>query len=107
MVDDARDTSEAMSVLVSQAVTIGLTVDPKWSVDELAQKVLDAQLKQKARENEEFQKAKKVRVMMKRDGFPLADMKVCAGQTCDVPIELAKRWLALGVCERADPLPGE
>ena len=104
---DERDTSEAMSVLVSQAVTLGLTADPKWTVEQLAQKVLDAQLAQEARQNEEYQKAKKTRVLMKRDGFPLADMKVLAGQTCDIPIELAKRWLALGVCERADPLPGE
>lgn len=99
------DNSEAWAVLREQAVMLNVKLDPNAPIEDAAQKVLDAQLAVKAKLFEDYQKAKKVKVLMKRDGFPVEDFKVKAGQTCDVPIDVAKRWLELGVCERADPLP--
>lgn len=96
---------EAMDTMRGQAAALGMKVDPNWTPEQFAQAIIDAQVAVKAKQNDEFQKAKKVKVRMKRDGFPLDDMKVPAGNTCDVPIEMARRWLELGVCERADPLP--
>lgn len=101
-----KDTAEAMEVMRGQAQVLGLKVDPLWSAEDFAQKIIDAQMALEAKAAEEFSKAKKVKVRMIRDGWPLSSTRVPAGKTVDIPIELAKRWLAVGACERTDPIPG-
>ena len=104
MADD-ENTREAMQVMREQARFYGITVSSEWSPEELAQKIIDAQLALEAKEAADYAKAKKVRVKMVRDGWPLSSTRVKAGLTCDIPVELAKRWLDAGACVRADPLP--
>jgi len=104
MADDDK-TREAMDVMRQQAAYYKIDIDPVWTPEELAQKILDAQVAVKAKADKDFAAAKKVKVLMKRDGWPLEDMKVPAGNTCDVPSDMARRWIELGVAERADPLP--
>jgi hypothetical protein len=98
--------TEARQVMREQATYHQIKIDPLWSDEELAQKIIDAQLAAEAKAVEEFTKAKKIKVRMVRDGWPLSGTRVRAGQTCDIPIPLAQRWLETGACVRADPLPG-
>lgn len=102
-----KDNAEAIRVMREQARYYQIKIDPTWSAEDLAQKIIDVQMEIEAKEDEEFQKAKKLRVKMIRDGWPLANMRIPAGKTCDIPVPLAKRWIEAGVCERADPLPIE
>jgi len=96
---------EAMQIMRDQAQAYGLKIDPLWSPEEFAQKIIDAQLAIEAKDREEFSKAKKVKVKMIRDGWPLSGTRVRAGQTCDLPVDMARRWIEDGACVRADPLP--
>lgn len=96
---------EAMKVMREQAQYYGIKVDPLWSPEDLAQKIIDAQLAVETKASEDFAKAKKVKVKMLRDGWPLSSTRVKAGQTCDVPVDIARRWIEDGAAERADPLP--
>lgn len=104
MADDI-DKTEAMQIMREQARFYSIKVDPLWSAEDLAQKIIDAQMAVEAKDAEDFAKAKKVRVRMVRDGWPLSSTRVPAGKTCDIPVELARRWLEDGACVRADPLP--
>jgi hypothetical protein len=104
MADDDDKNREAIEVMRGQARAYDLKVDPLWSPEELAQKIIDAQVALDAKASEEFQKAKKVKVRARRDCWALTT-RIPAGKTVDVPIELARRWLEDGAAERADPLP--
>jgi len=105
MADTEVDKTEALKVMREQAAVYQIKIDPLWSAEDLAQKIIDAQLAIEAKDAEVFAKAKKVRVKMVRDGWPLSSTRVRAGQTCDIPVDLARRWLEAGSCVRADPMP--
>jgi hypothetical protein len=102
-----KDTKEAHKVLLEQAHVLNLTVDKRWSTETLAEKVVEAQEAQADREQADFAAAKKTPVLLRKNAFPIAGQKAWAGQVIEVPIAMAKKWLAEGVAERADPLPGE
>ena len=102
-----NDTKEAHKVLLEQAKALNLDVDGRWSTETLAEKVLEAQESEADRELAEFAAAKKTPVLLRKNAFPIAGQKAWAGQVVEVPIAMAKKWLAEGVAERADPLPGE
>jgi hypothetical protein len=102
-----NDTKEAHKVLLEQAKVLDLTVDKRWSTETLAEKVLEAQANAAEREQADFAAAKKTPVLLRKNAFPIAGQKAWAGQVVEVPIAMAKKWLAEGVAERADPLPGE
>lgn len=46
-------------------------------------------------------------VKLIRDYWPEEDKRIEAGATLDMPVADAKRLIAAGVAERADPMPGE
>lgn len=46
-------------------------------------------------------------VTLIRDYWPEEDKRIAAGTTLEMPAAEAKRLIAAGVAERADPLPGE
>lgn len=102
-----NDTTEAHEVLLEQAKVLGLTVDKRWSTVTLAEKVVEAQETAAEREQAEFAAAKKTPVLLRKNAFPIAGQKALAGTVIEVPIAMAKKWLAEGIAERADPLPGE
>lgn len=102
-----NDNKEARKVLLEQAKVLGLEVDGRWSTETLAEKVLEAQEGQEAAEQRQYAEAKKVPVLLKRNAFPVVGTKALKGSVVEVPIALAKQWIAEGVAERADPLPGE
>lgn len=102
-----NDTKEAHKVLLEQAKVLDLTVDKRWSTETLAEKVLEAQENAAEREQAEFDAAKKTPVLLRKNAFPLAGQKAMAGTVVEVPIAMAKQWIAEGVAERADAFPGE
>ena len=97
----------ARDVLVEQARALGLEMSADVTVEDLARQVKDAQDAAQAAQARAFDKAKKVAVKLKRDAFPLDDIKFVAGDVVEVPVAMAKSWIDAGVAERADPLPGE
>jgi hypothetical protein len=87
-----------------QAQAYNIKIDPLWTAEEFAQKIIDAQLAAETKASDEFTKAKKTKVRMLRDCWVLTT-RVPAGKTADVTIEMARRWIEDGAAERADPLP--
>lgn len=106
-VTNRQGLDEAKKVLLGQAAALGLKVDARWSPDTLAERVLEAQEAAKNEQIDDFAKAKKTPVRLLRDAFPVEDEKHLAGEVIDVPIEMAKEWISIGVAERADPMPGD
>lgn len=94
---DARQTAEAKKVLLDQAKALGLTVDPKWDVDDLAIHVLEAQDAAKLAEKAKYDASPKVWVYLLRDGWPTEDDKHLAGETVEVTPEIADKWFEAGV----------
>lgn len=101
------DTKDAKKVLLEQAAALELEVDGRWSVETLAEKVLEAQEAKEESEREAIRSAKKIPVLLKRNAFVTADEKHFKGEVVEVPVPMAKEWIRLGVAERADPLPEE
>ena len=99
--------TDAQKVLLEQAAVLGLKVDKRWSVETLAERVLEAQEAVKSEQIAAFDEAKKTPVLLLRDAFPVEDEKHLRGEVINVPIDLAKAWIKAGVAERADPFPGE
>ena len=96
------DTKEAKKVLLGQARALGLEVDGRWSVDTLAEKVLEAQEAKTEAETQAIRDASDTWVFMLRDGFAVEDEKIKAGTTAQVPEWIAKRWYKAGVARPAD-----
>lgn len=96
------DDKEAKKVLLGQAKALGMEVDGRWSVDTLAEKVLEAQEAKSAAEKQAIRDASDTAVYMIRDGFAVEDEKLRAGGTFNVPSEIAKRWYKAGVARPAD-----
>lgn len=97
----------ARKVLEAQAEAIGLEVDGRWSVETLSEKVAEAQAAREEADKQTYKAAKKTPVRLKRNAFPVAGVKALKGDVVEVPVDLAKKWIADGVAERADPFPGE
>lgn len=95
--DDNRDLAEAKKVLLGQAKELGLEVDGRWSVDTLAEKVLEAQEAQKAKKAADFKAEASVWVYLLRDAFPVEDEKHLTGETIAVTEAMAEYWYANGV----------
>ncbi len=90
--EDTRKLTEAKAVLVEQAAALGLKVDARWSVDTLAEKVLEAEEAANQAAKSEFAAAPKVWVYLLRDGWPVADERHNAGETIEVTQEIADKW---------------
>jgi hypothetical protein len=98
---DTRELDDAMKVLREQAATLDLTVDPAWDADTLAAKVLEAQEAKDAADKAAFDAAAKERVFLLRDAWPVADEKHLAGDTIEVPHDIAVKWYVAGVARPA------
>jgi hypothetical protein len=94
-------------VLAEQAETLGIKIDGRWSSERTAEEVAKAQAALAAQERKAFEALPKTPVRLRRNAFPVADMKARKGDVVNVPIPLAKAWIETGVAERADPFPGE
>lgn len=90
-------TADAKAVLFSQADALDLSVDARWSVETLAEKVLEAQDAKKAADRAAFDGAQKVWVYLLRGAFPTEDKKCFAGETIEVTPEIAEKWYEAGV----------
>lgn len=98
----AEDILSPKKVLLGQAATLGLKVDARWSVDTLAEKVLEAQEAKTAAETQAIKDAADTWVFMLRDGFAVEDEKLKTGGTFKVPAYVASRWYKAGVARPAD-----
>jgi hypothetical protein len=96
------DDKEAKKVLLGQAKVLGMEVDGRWSVDTLAEKVLEAQEAKTEAETQAIKDASDTLVFMLRDGFAVEDEKIKTGTTAMVPEWIAKRWYKAGVARPAD-----
>lgn len=99
-----QENKEAKKVLLEQAAVLKLDVDGRWSVERLAEEVKSAQEALAETKKAEFAAAKKVPVLLKRAAWPQENERHEIGEVIQVPVEMAKRWISLGVAERADPL---
>lgn len=97
--------TEAWKVLREQAKVLGLKINPKWEIGELALAVKEAQEAQSAEAKAEFAEARKTPVFLFRDAWPVEDEKHLAGETIEVTIDIARKWIAAGVARDARPLP--
>jgi hypothetical protein len=97
---------EAKKFLLGQAGALGMHVDGRWSVDTLAEKVLEAQEAKKAGETQAIKDAADTWVFMIRDGWAVEDEKCAAGGTYKVPAWIAKRWYVAGGARPADESEG-
>lgn len=95
------DTKEAKKVLIEQAKVLGMEIDGRWSVETLAEKVLEAQESQADREAEAIHAASDTWVYLNRDCW-LATDRNNAGSVIRVPDELYRNWKATGAARLAD-----
>lgn len=98
----SEDNKEAKKILLGQAKALGVEVDGRWSVDTLAEKVLEAQEAQTEAETQAIRDSSDTAVFMLRDGFAVADEKLATGGTFMVPDWIARRWYKAGVARPAD-----
>lgn len=98
---DTPDTEEARKVLTGQAKALGMEIDGRWSVDTLAEKVLEAQESLEKRQAQEIQKASDTWVFCIRDCW-LGTEKQPAGSVIKAPKELYNGWKATGAARLAD-----
>lgn len=99
------DPAEARKVLIDQARALDLVIDRRWSVETLAQKVAEAQEAKKLADTEAMRAEPQTPVFLLRDAWPFEDERHNAGETIDVPVSIARRWIECGVARDARPLP--
>jgi hypothetical protein len=95
--DKKPDTTEAKKVLLEQAKALNIKVHHFWSVETLAEKVLEAQEAAKSAEEAKFEETANVWVHLLKDAWPVEDKRHNTGETIAVPSELADRWYEAGV----------
>lgn len=95
------DFKEERKTLLAQARALGMEVDGRWSVETLAEKIMEAQEEVQAREAEEIRTTSDTWVYCIRDCF-LATEKHKAGAVIRAPKELYLRWKATGAARLAD-----
>lgn len=93
--------ADAKKVLLAQARSLGMDVDGRWSVETLAEKVMDAQEAQSERETEAVKESADTWVYCIRDCFLGTDKHV-AGSVIKAPKELYVRWRDVGAARLAD-----
>jgi len=104
---DDRKLEEAKKVLLEQAKALDLTVDKRWSVDTLAEKVLEAEEARKLKDKAAATAEADTWVFLLRDGFPVEDEKHLAGETIKVSRAIAERWYEAGVARPGkEPVDG-
>lgn len=95
------DTKEAKKVLLGQAKALDLEVDGRWSVETLAEKVLEAQEAFAERQAEAVRAASDTWVFCIRDCW-LATDQHRAGSVIRAPMALYSTWKAVGAARLAD-----
>lgn len=83
--------------LAEQAASLGIKVDGRWSEARIQQEI-DAATANDARITP---------VKLLYDCWFKADVRTAAGTVMEVSIDEAKRLIANGKAERADPMPGD
>lgn len=92
--------------LRSQAESLGVTVDGRWS-DARLQQEIDNALAAPADAPAPNPAQSGVPVKLLYDTWLEADVRTPAGQVVHVDIATARRIIGEGKAERADPMPGE
>jgi hypothetical protein len=101
MADD-NDKAEAKKVLLEQAKALDMDVDKRWSVETLAEKVMEAQDAARDNKRADFEAKANTWVVLLRAAFPVEDERHEIGETIKVTEAMADRWYAAGVA-----LPGK
>lgn len=90
-----------MTDLEKQAEELGIKVDGRWSDERLQQEIDKVLAAPKAKP----EKTTPVKILY--DTWFEEDIRTPAGKVVSVSVSEAKRLIAAGKAERADPLPGE
>jgi hypothetical protein len=88
-------------ILLGQAKALGLKVDARWSVDTLAEHVLEAQESKEERDLAAIHEASDTWVLCIRDCW-LGTEKQRANSVIKAPKELYNNWKATGAARLAD-----
>lgn len=95
-----------MNDLEKQAEELGIKVDGRWSEERLQQEI-DKVLAAPKTPVKAEKPAPKTPVKLLYDTWLEEDIRTAAGTVIDVTVAEAKKLIASGKAERADPLPGE
>lgn len=93
-----------MDELRTQAASLGIKVDGRWSQERLQAEIAKAQPKEAAVVEKEV---KKVPVKLLYDTWGDNEDRIPAGTVVEFDLDTAKALIASGKAHRADPLPGE
>lgn len=99
----AVDRVEAKRVLLEQAKALDIEIDGRWSVERLAEAVMEAQSANASKAASAIEQASDTWVYLLRDAFPITDMKRKAGDTIRIPADMAERWYEAGVARPGKP----
>lgn len=100
-VEDARSKAEAKRTLMQQAKELGMEVDKRWSVETLAEKVVEAQAEHEEKQAKAIDDASDTWVMLLRGAWPTSMQKYPAGSVIKIPEDMAERWIEAGACRPA------
>lgn len=87
--------------LTKRAEDAGLEVDGRWSKETLIEAMQHAGI------DTSDGKPKTVPILLRKDVWGDDDARHAAGSVVDWPVDAARRLIAAGKAERADPMPGE
>ena len=93
--------AEAKKTLLRQARELGLEVDKRWSVETLAEKVVEAQMDYAENEAQKVRDASDTWVYLLKGAWPTSEEKHLAGEVIKVPEEMAERWIENSACRPA------
>lgn len=93
-----------MTDLEKQAEELGIKVDKRWSEDRLQQEIDKALSEPKAAP---VKAEPMIPVKLLYDRWNADEIREPAGKIIDVAISEAKKLIAAGKAQRADPLPGD
>ncbi|WP_127524074.1 hypothetical protein [Mesorhizobium sp. Z1-4] len=95
--------AQAKQTLRKQARELGLEVDNRWSVETLAEKVVEAQFDAADRADQEVISKSDTWIYLLKGAWPTSQQKHFAGEVIKVPEEMAFRWYEAGAARPARP----
>lgn len=97
-----KDQLDPRDVMMEQARVMGLKVDQRWSDETLSEKIAGHTETLAEKEAENIRKNSDTWVLLKKGAFPTSRIKYLAGETVQVPKDMARRWYEAGVAIPAD-----
>lgn len=100
-IDEIRAKAQAKQTLLAQARELGLEVDKRWSVETLAEKVVEAQFMAEETAAQKIHDESDTWVCLLRGAWPTSERKHMAGEVIKVPEWMAEQWSTSGAARLA------